>query len=53
MAVVRILPPLVLTDADVEEFAEALRSTIKSAQRMPSALTKLALTAAGSTVSRR
>jgi ornithine--oxo-acid transaminase len=53
MAVVRILPPLVLTDADVEEFAEALRSKIKSAQRMPSALTKFALTAAGSTVSRR
>jgi ornithine--oxo-acid transaminase len=53
MAVVRILPPLVLTDADVDEFAEALRSTIKSAQRMPSALTKFALTAAGSTVSRR
>jgi ornithine--oxo-acid transaminase len=53
MAVIRILPPLVLTDADVEEFAEALRSTIKSAQRMPSALTKFALTAAGSAVSRR
>jgi ornithine--oxo-acid transaminase len=53
MAVIRILPPLVLTDADVEEFAEALRATIKGAQRMPKSLTKFALSAAGSAVSRR
>jgi ornithine--oxo-acid transaminase len=46
MAVVRILPPLVLSEQDVEEFAAALRSTIKAAQRMPKALTKFALTAA-------
>jgi ornithine--oxo-acid transaminase len=52
MAVIRILPPLVLTDADVEEFAEALRATIKRAQR-PRSLTKFALTAAGAAVSRR
>ena len=35
MAVIRILPPLVVTDEDVEEFAAALRATIKGAQRMP------------------
>jgi ornithine--oxo-acid transaminase len=52
MAVIRILPPLVVTDADVEEFAEALRVTIKHAQG-PKSLTKLALTAAGAAVSRR
>jgi ornithine--oxo-acid transaminase len=52
MAVIRILPPLVLTDADVEEFAEALRSTIRAASRMPAAFTKFALTAAGSSVRR-
>jgi ornithine--oxo-acid transaminase len=45
MAVIRILPPLVVTDADVEEFADALRTTIKHAQG-PKSLTKLALTAA-------
>ena len=53
MAVIRILPPLVLTDADVEEFAAALRATIKDAQRMPKSLTKFALSAAGAAVSRR
>ncbi len=51
MAVIRILPPLVVTDADVEEFADALRETIKDAQRMPS-LTKFALTAASAGVRR-
>ena len=52
MAVIRILPPLVVTDGDVEEFADALRATIKVAQR-PRTLTKLALSAASSAVSRR
>jgi ornithine--oxo-acid transaminase len=52
MAVIRILPPLVLTDADVEEFADALRTTIKDAQRMPKSLTKFALTAASAGVRR-
>src|SRR3954449_13151511 len=51
MAVIRILPPLVVTDADIEEFADALRKTIKGAQRMPS-LTKFALTAAGAGIRR-
>jgi ornithine--oxo-acid transaminase len=53
MAVIRILPPLVVTDGDVEEFAEALRATIKSARRMPRSMTKLALSAAGASVRRR
>ena len=53
MAVIRVLPPLVLTDEDVEEFANSLRATIKSAQKMPRSLTKLAVTAAGAAVSRR
>jgi ornithine--oxo-acid transaminase len=52
MAVIRILPPLVLSDEDVEGFADALRATIRGAQR-PTALTKLALTAASAAVSRR
>ena len=47
MAVVRILPPFVLSDEDVEVFADALRETIKRARRMPSSLTKFALSAAG------
>jgi ornithine--oxo-acid transaminase len=53
MAVIRIFPPLVVTDEDVEEFAGALHATIKDAQRMPKALTKFALTAASSGLSRR
>jgi ornithine--oxo-acid transaminase len=51
MAVIRILPPLVITDADVEEFVGALRKTIKGAQGVPS-LTKFALTAAGAGIRR-
>jgi len=47
MAVVRILPPFVLSDEDVDDFAEALRTTVKRARRMPSSLTRFALTAAG------
>ena len=47
MAVVRILPPFVLSEEDVDEFASALHSTVKRARRMPSSLTKFALTAAG------
>jgi ornithine--oxo-acid transaminase len=47
MAVVRILPPFVLTDDDVEQFAAALETTIRRAQKMPRSLTRFALTAAG------
>jgi hypothetical protein len=35
-----------LADEDLEEFVDALRATIKRARRMPSALTRFALTAA-------
>jgi ornithine--oxo-acid transaminase len=47
IAVLKVLPPLVLTDEDVEYFAESLASAIKRAQHTPSALTRFALTAAG------
>jgi len=47
LAVVKVLPPLVVTDEDIDEFVEALRETVEQAQRMPSSLTKFALTAAG------
>jgi ornithine--oxo-acid transaminase len=47
MAIVKALPPLVVTDDDLQYFAGALRSTIASAQRMPRSLTKFALSAAG------
>ncbi len=47
MAVVRTLPPLVVTDEDVEAFAAALRETVANARRMPRSLTRFALSAAG------
>jgi ornithine--oxo-acid transaminase len=47
IAVLKALPPLVVTDEDIEYFVDALRSSIKRAQRTPSALTRFALTAAG------
>ena len=47
VAVVRILPPFVLSDDDLEQFADALAATVRRAQRMPRSLTRFALTAAG------
>ena len=47
IAVLKVLPPLVVRDEDVEYFAESLASAIKRAQRTPTALTRFALTAAG------
>jgi len=47
IAVVKALPPLVVSDEDVEYFVESLASAIKRARRTPSALTRFALTAAG------
>jgi ornithine--oxo-acid transaminase len=47
LAVIKILPPLVVSDDDVDYFVESLRDTIKKAQRMPTAVTRFALTAAG------
>jgi ornithine--oxo-acid transaminase len=46
MAVLKGLPPLVVTDDDVEYFADSLRATIRKAQRIPTSLTRLALGAA-------
>ena len=46
MAVVKVLPPLVLSEADVDEFASALHDTVASARHMPVALTKFAVSAA-------
>jgi ornithine--oxo-acid transaminase len=45
--VLKGIPPLTLSDADLDWFAEALDETIRKAQRLPRALAKLALTAAG------
>jgi ornithine--oxo-acid transaminase len=47
LAVIKILPPLVVTDADLDYFVDALRETIKRARRTPRSLTRFALTAAG------
>ncbi len=47
MAVVKVLPPLMLGDDDLDSFVDALRETVKKARRMPTSLTKFALAAAG------
>jgi ornithine--oxo-acid transaminase len=45
--VIKGIPPLTISDSDLEWFADALDETIRKAQRLPRALAKLALTAAG------
>jgi ornithine--oxo-acid transaminase len=45
--VLKGIPPLTLSDTDLDWFAEGLDETIRKAQRLPRALAKLALTAAG------
>ncbi len=47
LPVIKGIPPLTLSEADLDWFAEALDETIRKAQRLPRALAKLALTAAG------
>jgi ornithine--oxo-acid transaminase len=47
LAVVKVLPPLVVTEDDVDYFVDALTSSVRRAQRMPRSLTRFALTAAG------
>jgi ornithine--oxo-acid transaminase len=44
--VIKVLPPLVLSEEDVEEFAAALEQTLARAQRLPSAMMRFALKAA-------
>ena len=46
MNVIRALPPLVLSEEDVDWFAGALDAVVARAQRMPSAMTRFALKAA-------
>jgi ornithine--oxo-acid transaminase len=48
LAVVKILPPLVISDEDLDGFVDALRTTVEQARHMPRSLTRLALTAARS-----
>jgi ornithine--oxo-acid transaminase len=45
--VVKGIPPLTVSESDLDWFAEALDETIRKAQRLPRALARLALTAAG------
>jgi len=45
--VLKAIPPLTLSNADLDWFVEALDETIRKSQRLPRALAKLALTAAG------
>jgi ornithine--oxo-acid transaminase len=47
IAVIKGIPPLTLTEADLDWFAGALDETISKARRLPRAVAKLALTAAG------
>jgi ornithine--oxo-acid transaminase len=47
MAVIKGIPPLTVTEADLDWFAESLDATIRKARRLPRAVAKLALTAAG------
>ena len=47
LPVLKALPPLVVTDEDVDYFVESLTATIKRARHVPMSLTKFALTAAG------
>ena len=46
MAVLKALPPLVVTDEDVETFADALRDSIRKATHTPSSLVRMGLAAA-------
>jgi ornithine--oxo-acid transaminase len=47
IAVIKGIPPLTLTEADLDWLAGALDETITKARRLPRAVAKLALTAAG------
>ena len=51
--VIKILPPLVLSEDDVDWFVEALDATIARAQRLPRAMVRFALNAARANRPRR
>jgi ornithine--oxo-acid transaminase len=51
--VIKILPPLVLSEADVDWFVEALEATLAKAERLPSAMVRFALKAARANRPRR
>jgi ornithine--oxo-acid transaminase len=46
MNVIRAMPPLVLSEDDVDWFASALDATVGEARKMPRAMTRFALKAA-------
>jgi ornithine--oxo-acid transaminase len=46
MNVIKALPPLVVTEEDLDSFASALEDTVSRAERMPRALVRFALGAA-------
>jgi ornithine--oxo-acid transaminase len=46
MAVLKVLPPLVVGDEDVETFVDALRDSIRRATRTPTSLMRMGLAAA-------
>jgi ornithine--oxo-acid transaminase len=50
--VIKILPPLVLSEADVERFAAALDETVAQAQKLPRAMVRFALQAARGNLAR-
>jgi ornithine--oxo-acid transaminase len=50
-SVLKILPPLVLSEADVEWFVDALDATLARAQKLPRAMVRFALKAARANVS--
>jgi ornithine--oxo-acid transaminase len=51
--VIKILPPLVISDADVDWFVDALEATLERAQRLPRAMVRFALKAARANRPRR
>jgi ornithine--oxo-acid transaminase len=53
MNVVKALPPLVVTEEDLERFARALEEVVEKAERMPRALMGFALKAARTGVAAR
>jgi ornithine--oxo-acid transaminase len=47
MAVLKVLPPLVVTDEDIDSFVTALQASIRKAQHVPTSLMRMGLSAVG------